>query len=72
MPDWEVPVYSSMVSHVGYDSDTKELLITWSNGKRSAYAGVSEEKAVQLSKAASVGQMINTEIKPIYPHRYRP
>lgn len=68
--EWNVPVYSEMVSEVGYDPGTSELFITWKNGRRSAYSGVSEAKALQLSKAASVGQMVNTEIKPIYPHRY--
>lgn len=67
---WSVPVYSSMVSEVGYDPASGELIITWSNGKRSAYSGVPEGKALELSKAASVGQMINSEIKPVYPHRY--
>ena len=68
--EWEVEVYSSMVAKVGYDPEVHELIITWNNGRVSAYSGVSEEKALQLSKAASVGQMVNTEIKPIYPHRY--
>jgi hypothetical protein len=67
---WSVPVLSSMVSEVGYDADVGELIITWKNGRVSAYSGVSEDKALRLSKAASVGQMINAEIKPIYPHRY--
>lgn len=59
-----------MAREIGYDAGTGELTVTWTNGRRSAYAGVPEELAVQLSKAASVGQMINTEIKPNYPHRY--
>lgn len=67
---WSVPVYSSSVSEIGYDSDTKELIVTWHSGRRSAYEGVSEEKAVELSKASSVGQMLNSEIKPAHKHRY--
>lgn len=67
---WSVPVFSSMVSEIGYDPAAGELIVTWRNGKRSAYAGVPEGKALELSKAASVGQMINSEIKPVYPHRY--
>ena len=67
---WSVPVLSSNVAEVGYDAEVSELVITWKNGRVSAYSGVSEEKALQVSKAASVGQMINQEIKPIYPHRY--
>lgn len=68
--EWSVPVYSSNVAEVGYDPETSELLITWKNGRVSSYSGVSEDKALQLSKAASVGQMLNAEIKPLFPHRY--
>lgn len=68
---WEKPVYSTMVSAVGYDDENEELIITWAkSGKRSAYKGVSEDKAIELSNAPSVGQMVNMEIKNQYPHRY--
>lgn len=67
---WEKSVLSSMVVAVGYDTETQDLLVTWNNGRRSAYAGVPEEVALDLSTAASVGQMINNEIKPNYAHRY--
>lgn len=67
---WEKSVFSSNVQSVGYDSETGDLLVTWNNGRRSAYSGVPEGVAIQLSKAPSVGTMLNTEIKPAYPHRY--
>ena len=67
---WEKSVYSSNVASVGYDSDAKELLITWTKGKRSIYSGVPEELAEQISNAPSVGSMLNEEIKPYYAHRY--
>lgn len=68
---WEKSVYSSMVSTVSYDSDTGDLLITWAkSGKVSAYSGVPEEVALDLANAPSVGQMVRTEIIPVYPHRY--
>ena len=66
---WSRSVLSEMASDVGYDSDAKTLLVTWKkSGKTSAYADVPEEVAIELSKAASVGQMIITEIKPQYRH----
>lgn len=71
MSTWEKPVFSSNVQSVGWDADTGELLVTWKSGKVSAYEGVSEEVAVELSKAPSVGNMINTQIKPLYTHRYK-
>lgn len=70
MPSWEKPVYSSNVQTVGYDPENKELLITWTKGKRSIYSGVPEELAEQLANAPSVGSMIHTEIIPYFSHRY--
>ena len=71
MMSWSVSVYSSMVSEVGWDSDSNEILVTWArSGKRSAYAGADESVALELSKAPSVGQMIHQEIRPYYAHRY--
>jgi len=58
------------VQEVGYDPDTKELLITWTKGKQSIYSGVPEELAEQLVNAPSVGSMLNAEVKPYYAHRY--
>jgi KTSC domain len=69
--NWSRAVFSSMVSEVGYDSDANELLITWAkSGKMSAYADVPESLAEACSKAPSVGQFVNTEIKPFFSHRY--
>ena len=67
---WSKSVYSSNVSEVGYDPETKELIITWSKGKRSVYSEVPEELAEQLVNAPSVGSMLNEEVKPYYAHRY--
>lgn len=67
---WERNVFSSNVQAVGYNEETEELLVTWKNGKVSAYQGVSEETADALSKAPSVGVMLNMEIKGQYAHRY--
>lgn len=67
---WNRPVFSSNVSEIGYDSDSKELLVMWKKGKRSIYSNVPEELAEQLANAPSVGSMLNEEIKPYYSHRY--
>ena len=68
---WMKSVYSSNVSEVGYDDETQELLVRWNSGKTSAYKGVTEEQAFECSQAASVGQYLNSEIKPNFSHRYR-
>lgn len=70
MSTWTRSVFSSNVTEVGYDTETHDLLVTWKNGKTSAYAGVPEELAEQLSQAASVGQMLQREVKPFFAHRY--
>ena len=67
---WSRDVFSSNVSTVGYDPETKDLTITWTKGKRSIYSNVPEELAEQLVNAASVGSMLRTEIIPYYGHRY--
>jgi KTSC domain len=67
---WNQPVFSSNVAEIGYDSSTNELLVTWKNGRVSAYEGVPEELAAQLANAPSVGGMLNSDIKNSYSHRY--
>lgn len=67
---WEKQVISDMAQAVGYDEENRDLIITWRNGRRSAYTGVPESVAEQLANAPSVGGMINSDIKNQYPHRY--
>ena len=62
---WTRQVFSSMISEVGWDDETEEILVTFAKkGKTAAYKGFDEGKAEQLSKAASVGGMFLDEIKP--------
>ncbi len=68
---WSKSVFSSVATDIAYDDETAELLVTWKNGRVSAYQGVPEEVAVQCSNAPSVGQFLNSEVKNVYAHRYR-
>jgi hypothetical protein len=68
---WTKAVYSSMVSEIGYDDEAEELVVRWARGKESGYKGVPEDVAIECANAPSVGEYINSEIKPSYPHRYR-
>jgi hypothetical protein len=71
MPPVEMQsVYSSHVNKVGYDPDSKELLVEWDTGKVSAYSGVPPDVADEAINAWSVGTFLNAEIKKHYPHRY--
>lgn len=68
---WSRSVYSSTVSDVAYDSDRGEMVVTWKTGRVSVYSGVPEAVAEQASKAPSVGQFLNMQVKPHYEHSYR-
>ena len=68
---WMRSVYSDMVAEVGWSDDGQEVLIKWKkSGRVSAYAGASEDVAEACANAPSVGQFVNSEIKPFYQHRY--
>jgi KTSC domain len=62
-------VDSSMVSHVGYDPDTKTLHLTYHNGGTYTHPGVPPAKYDALLRSSSIGAYINKQIKPFHPHR---
>jgi hypothetical protein len=66
---WSKQVFSSMVQEIAWDDDTQEMVVTYNNGQRYAYQGPDEGTAIEGSKAPSVGQWINSEIKGKYPFR---
>ncbi len=62
---WSKSVLSDMISDVGWNDETNEVLVTFrKKGKTAAYKGFDEGTADQLSRAASVGTMFLNEIKP--------
>lgn len=66
MTEWR-NVFSSMASRVGYEAESEQLLVTFAkSGKTGIYEGVDYATFDRLSKAASVGDMIESEIKPNY------
>lgn len=67
---WSKQVYSSHVVSVGYNDETQEMEVEWTNGRVSAYSGVPEATAVELSNAPSVGGMLQSQIKGVFAHRY--
>ncbi len=67
---WSKPVFSKMINEVGWDSETQEMIVTFKNGRKAAYAGASEHMADELSRAASVGTMFGQEVKDRYAFRY--
>ena len=66
---WSKSVYSTMASEIAYDDDEQSMIVTWKNGRRTAYVGVPEDVADAVANAPSVGSMINDEIKPNYDYK---
>ena len=66
---WSKQVFSTMATEIAWDDDLG-MIVTWKNGRRSLYAGVSQEVADEVARAPSVGTALNTDIKPNYSHRY--
>lgn len=65
MASWSKPVFSSLLSEVGWDEENQELTVTFAkSGKTAAYKGFDEGKAISLSHAASAGGTFLAEIKP--------
>lgn len=60
------PVKSSIISEIGYDPETKDLTIRFTNGKAYVYKNVSPETAQQVMDAESVGKAFHAEIKGKY------
>jgi hypothetical protein len=67
---WSRSVFSTMVQEIAYDDSTQEMAVTWNNGRTSIYSDVPEDVALGVANAPSVGQAMNSEIKPNYDHRY--
>jgi hypothetical protein len=63
--NWMKPVFSSMISDVGWNDETQEVLVKFAKGgKTGAYKGFDEGTAEALSNAPSCGSMFLSEIKP--------
>lgn len=57
---------SSMLDKCQYDTDARELTVTFHNGKDYTYENVSEEAYEGLTKAKSAGQFFGQYIKGNY------
>lgn len=57
---------SSMLSDCSYDSDARELTVTFNNGKSYTYENVSDEAYEGFVTAKSAGQFFGMNIKSAY------
>lgn len=62
---------SRCLSHAEYDTITKELTLTFTNGRTYVYDGVSEEAFNMLVTGESIGRKFNSIIRGNYSYRER-
>lgn len=55
---------SSNVTHIAYDLDRLQMLVVFSGGSRYVYSNVGPRDFGMLCAAESVGNYLNTHIKP--------
>lgn len=63
-------VYSSHVDQIGYDEQSQELHVKYTNGKYAMYKDVPPEKADAVMGSASIGQALHQYIKGQHEHEY--
>lgn len=63
-----IPIQSSNLKEIGYDSDNKELRVAFHGGRVHDYAGVPAETYAGLMSAKSHGEYFNEHIKGRYPN----
>jgi hypothetical protein len=64
-----LPVDSTMVSAVGYDPASQTLHVQYHGGRTYQHPGVPPAKWEALQASPSKGKYLNTQVKPVHPHR---
>jgi hypothetical protein len=60
---------STVIQSFDYRAERRELLVTFTTGRRYLYLGVPPEKAEAMRSAFSKGRYFNAQIRPCYPYR---
>lgn len=61
-----IPVKSSAISNIGYDSDTKQMKITFKQGNTYDYCNVPQNIFDEFLNASSIGVYYSAHIKDNY------
>ncbi len=61
-----IPVSSSAISHIGYDSITKQMKVTFKQGITYDYCGVPKHIYEAFVSAQSIGRYYHTHIEDKY------
>jgi KTSC domain-containing protein len=56
-------VYSSHIDEIGYDAETRRLIVRWQSGAETVYEGVPYSKAQLVWSAPSVGEALHRHIR---------
>jgi hypothetical protein len=64
-----IPVASSLIESIGYEGESRKLLIKFCSGPTYSYEEVSREVYDELMNAGSVGRFFLKEIKGVYPSK---
>ena len=63
-----IPVESSLIAAIGYDTEKKELYVEFKKGGEYLYQGVTMPIYTALMEAVSVGSFFLRNIKGQYPY----
>ena len=63
-------VFSSHVAKVGYDEESGELHVHFSNGSEGVYSGVPPDVAASVGSAPSIGQELHRVVRGQYGFKY--
>ena len=58
-----MPVESSNITHVGYDSQLKHLIVLFKNSSIYMYSDIDYDQACGIMNSQSVGKFLNSNIK---------
>lgn len=58
------------VAELGYDKDSKSLLVIWQNGVVSEYSGVTSDDADWVFGARAPWVAVHRHLKGKYPHKW--
>jgi len=63
-----IPVSSSNVAAIGYDSNTQVVYVRFLNGSMYIYKGVPAVEFENFKNASSIGSYLHRNFKNVYPY----
>lgn len=63
-------VFSSHINQIGYDPETQEFHVTFSNGRTAIYQDVPQNVARDVMEAPSIGEEVWRSLRGKFKHSY--